>query len=363
LDRDAGSGVDFNVYETLKNHGVKLRIVGPFIDKPSKCELFYRMAHRIFSRKLYAKFSEAFLHYCASEVEKAANEYLPDAIFTHNLIPLVYIQTKFPIIYKSDALLKNMHAQWPTYSKLELFRMLKWEKRALEKSSLFITASNWAKEPLLNFYKIPESRIVILPIPSSLPSEVIPEKITEKHLHLDEIHLLVVAKDYNLKGVDIAIQVVNSLQSLGVNAKLRVVGQQGENTQHVRFMGLFRKDDPFQLTQYAAQYKWADFLIHPARYEAAGIVCSEAAAFGVPTLTNAVGGIATTVKDGVSGIVLPALSPAEDYVKVIEHYIQNPGEFQALRRLTRDRYEKELNWEAAGKKIVEIFREVAGDKK
>jgi glycosyltransferase involved in cell wall biosynthesis len=352
LDRDAGSGVDFNVYETLKEHSVKLQIIGPFRDKPSPFEMVYRKAHRIFSRKLTAKFSEAYLHYCASEVEKAADQFQPDAIFSHNLIPLVYTRTHFPIIYKSDAILKNMHSQWPTYSKLELVRMLAWEKRAVKKSALVITASQWAKKPLVGFYKIPESRILILPIPSSLPADIIPEKISEKQLGLDEVRLLLVAKDYNLKGVDIAIQVVNLLQNLGIDANLRVVGQPGEDSEHVRFMGLFRKNDPIQLAQYAEQFKWAHLLIHPARYEAAGIVCSEAAAFGVPSITNAAGGLATTVENGVSGEVLPKGSPAEKYVEVIQRYLTAPGEYAALAVRTRKRYEETLNWRSAGDRIV-----------
>ena len=92
-------------------------------------------------------------------------------------------------------------------------------------------------------------------------------------------------------------------------------------------MGLYKKDDPLQRSEYLKQFQWADFLIHPARYEAAGIVCGEAAAFGVPTITNAIGGLATTVENGVSGIVLPALSPAEEYVKVIEHFLKEPAEY------------------------------------
>lgn len=89
--------------------------------------------------------------------------------------------------------------------------------------------------------------------------------------------------------------------------------------------------------------------------EAAGIVCSEAAAFGVPTITNAAGGLATTVKDGVSGIALPRGSKAERYVEAIEGLINEPGNYQHLRLAARERYEHELNWRSMVTNILTAF--------
>ncbi|MCE5207921.1 MAG: glycosyltransferase, partial [Chloroflexi bacterium] len=96
------------------------------------------------------------------------------------------------------------------------------------------------------------------------------------------------------------------------------------------------------------------FLIHPARFEAAGIVPAEAAAFGVPTITNNVGGLATTVADRVSGVVLPKHSPAESYVRVLKEYCDNPVAYHLLCETTRQRYETELNWDVVSKKLYRI---------
>lgn len=98
FDRDAGSGVDFNMYEAFQQNDAELTTVGPFKDRPSLLEKIYRKGHRLFSRKLTAKFSEAYLHYCARIVDETAERVQPDAIFTHNLIPLVYSRSKIPVI-------------------------------------------------------------------------------------------------------------------------------------------------------------------------------------------------------------------------------------------------------------------------
>jgi len=82
FDRDAGSGVDFNMYEAFQQNGVELVTVGPYKDRtlpvredlPERSPPFSREAHR-------SKFSEAYLHSCARIVDETAEGVMPDAIF------------------------------------------------------------------------------------------------------------------------------------------------------------------------------------------------------------------------------------------------------------------------------------------
>ena len=148
-------------------------------------------------------------------------------------------------------------------------------------------------------------------------------------------------REYHRKGIDVALDVVEQLNENGVLAELRVCGLEGEDTAYAKFVGLFRKSVPEELEQYIALYHWAHFLIHPARFEPAGIVPGEAAAFGTPTITNDVGGLATTVEHGESGIVLPGGSPPEAYVEAIIGLVNNPKRYYDLSARTRQRYERE----------------------
>jgi glycosyltransferase involved in cell wall biosynthesis len=167
-----------------------------------------------------------------------------------------------------------------------------------------------------------------------------------------------VGRDYYRKGVDIAIETVDELNNQGLFAKLTVCGVKGKNRKNVRFVGPYQKKDAIQLKRYVELYRRAHILLHPARFEPAGIVPSEAAAFATPTITNDTGGLATTVKDGVSGIVLPKHSLAEDYVRVIKSLIKDPDRYYALCESSRKRYEKELNWKCAGDKVASILYSV-----
>jgi glycosyltransferase involved in cell wall biosynthesis len=236
--------------------------------------------------------------------------------------------------------------------------MAQWEKKVVARSARIITRSEWTAGVLDKEYHYPRQKIDIVFNSCSLPTNLVPKKVEFKKPDFSILRLLLVGRVFKLKGIDIAIQIVKLLNEQNIPTQLRIVGLDGENQENVQFMGSFKKTVDSELKEYASQFTWPHFLLHPARYDAAPIVTTEAAAFGIPTVTNDIGGIGTTVKDGVSGVVLPTLSPAEEYVKVFKFYVDHPEEYIALRRSTRARYEKELNWEAAGKRIVEILKQV-----
>lgn len=357
LKHDDGSGTDFRLYHAILSQGVEMEFIGPFSDKPLLLERVFRKLHSFFTRRRPAKYSSAMLKTSARTLSSAVLDYHPDVIFTKNLAPLVKYHAQIPVIYMLDSTVAAFNREWPTFSSLENWRMVRWEKKVLRQATCCITRSEWTKESLVKDYDFPVERIHIVHNGSSLPDRVIPEEIPIK-TDFSPIRLLFVGRIGYLKGMDIAIEIVNELNASGVPAELRVVGTDGQDLPNVHYAGVFKKSIEEQLMAYADQYRWPHFLLHPARYDAAPIVTAEAAAFGVPTITNAVGGIASTVKDGISGIVLPARSPAEEYVKVIRYYFDHPQEYIELCRTTRERYETELNWNIAGKKIVKIIEEV-----
>ncbi len=195
------------------------------------------------------------------------------------------------------------------------------------------------------------------PCPASIPKQVIPSEIPVKEM--DPFKILLVGRDFDRKGVDIAIETVRILNREGVPAQLKIVGLVGQSDSQVKFMGLYNKTRPEELQAYADNYRWANFLLHPARFEAAGIAPAEAAAFGVPTLTNNVGGLATTVADGVSGVVLPKHSPASEYARVCRQYAADPAAYRQLCLSTRRRYDRELNWDVLARKLYDICQVAA----
>jgi glycosyltransferase involved in cell wall biosynthesis len=238
------------------------------------------------------------------------------------------------------------------------------ERRTVRRSSCIITFSTWCKQEIIRRHSVEAAKIIVQPMPSALPAEVVPAKSEFVPKNLDvPLQLLLVGRDYQRKGIPTAIEVAKQLNQNGIPAELTICGLTGEPDGPVRFAGLFRKSVPEEVEKYAGLYRQAHLLIHPATFEAAGIVPAEAAAFGVPTITNDVGGLATSVADGVSGIVLPGHSPAATYIEAITKLLRDPEEYRRLSLGARQRYEQEQNWEVAGKRVIKVLEQVVATNK
>ncbi len=357
-DLNAGSGSDYQFYQAFLRMGADVKIIGPFKDDPSLLERGYRKLHCLFSKRRYAKFSNRFLHTSNQALQQELVDFSPDVIFSRNIAPLVLCKTSIPIIYRFDTTLIGSHEQWPIFSELEYRRMLQWEKKVLQKTSLAVTHSEWSKKILTERYHFPAAKVLVFPNPASLPEPIYKGSVQIPQTISPPLHLLLVGKENHRKGVDIAMRVTELLNKKGIPSELHIVGQQGENHEPVTYEGYFDKTDPLQLTAYLDQYRWAHLLLHPARFEAAGIVPGEAAIFGVPTITTTAGGLATTVQNKVSGIVLPKNSSPELYVSAIKELLNNPNIYRTLCRSTRERYEKELNWQAAGETFQQAVEQL-----
>jgi glycosyltransferase involved in cell wall biosynthesis len=358
-DIDASSGTDYHYLQAIKKFGFTVKTIGPFPVRPVWPE---RILIRLYQRtsKRYMKYSFTAARVASNATNQAVNEWKPDVVFTVFPPPLVFYHGSAPSIIRIDSTYFGMESIYPLYGPVAL-RLTMWqEKRAFQKSSVVITHSTWSKNVLIDSYKVPADRIEVYSQVSTLPSGAIPKKVDiPKWKALDgPIRLLLVGRDYRRKGVDIAMEVVHKLNEMGIRSELTVCGLQGKSDEFVHFVGPYKKSDPNELEQYVSLHRQAHFLIHPARFEAAGIVPGETAAFGTPTITNDAGGLATTVMNGESGIVLPRCSPAEAYVTVINQLCSQPQAYFDLCQRTRNRYERELNWEFAGKRLEEIFQRV-----
>ena len=356
---DLASGTDYFYYQAMCEHGFEVKIIKDMIVPPSRLE---RLVANLYQRtgKRYIKFNMTTVWKASQATNKAVREWKPDLVFAIAHFPFVFYTGKAPCVYRIDSTAYGEEMAWPR-SGWPALRVNMWqERRAQQHCARVLTASAWSKNILAGVYKVPAEHVRFIASPSSLPMQVVPASVdilAWKKLS-GPLRLLLVGRDYRRKGIDIGIDIVHKLNEAGLRAELTVCGAQGSSDEYVRFVGPYKKSDPEQLEKYVALYRQAHLLIHPAIFEPAGIVPSEAAAFGTPTITNDVGGLATTVKDGESGIVLPKGSPAEAYVQKIVELVNAPDDYYRLCRKARERYERELNWKYAGNWLADTLREV-----
>jgi glycosyltransferase involved in cell wall biosynthesis len=364
LDPDAASGVDYNFYSAFVREGAEVRVVGPFLQTGWLIDRVLSRFYRVFVRKRYLKWNLQITRLSASKLNKAEGEWHPDIVFSLFPPPLAFYRGKAPCVFNTDTTLQGWQLGGAGFGALPLKFQVWQERRAVRKSARIITFSEWCKNEIIARHQIGPNRIFVQPMPSALPSEVVPSCDAFVPKKMDSpIRLLLVGREYKRKGIPVVIEVARQLNQKGIRSELTICGVTGEADGPVRFAGLFRKSVPEELRKYADLYRQANLLIHPALFDPSPIVPAEAAAFGVPTITNDVGGLATSVADGVSGIVLPAHSPAEAYVETIARLAQSPEEYARLSLGARKRYEQEQNWHVAGQRVMRVLEEVAASRR
>ncbi|HEX6031599.1 MAG TPA: glycosyltransferase, partial [Tepidiformaceae bacterium] len=161
--------------------------------------------------------------------------------------------------------------------------------------------------------------------------------------------ILWVGRLEKLKGVDILIGALAQLderdftllivggdeRAHGLRSELEAQARAEGIAANVRFEGAVAHD---ALPLY---YSAADVCVVPSYYESFGLVAVEAMACGTPVVASRVGGLVSTVQDGVSGYLIPWRCP-EPFAEKLEVLLNNPE--------LRD------NFSGAARKSVERFR-------
>lgn len=364
-DPDLSSGADYQFYRAISEQGNNIIVLGPFHDQPFVLEDLFRQIYRSVTSRRYAKFPLSLAWYVSKKVNLAVDQLRPDLVFSMFPPPLTFYSGKVPCIYRQDTSFFGWQAQYPEFGHIGYEISLWSEKKVFSSASRVITHSSWNRNILINEYGLNSKKIVELPNPAALPNSVIPSQIDIYH---DKqvtypIRLLFVGRDPIRKGENIALEIVNLLNNQDLPAHLTICGlPEKRKFPYTTYVGSFKKSIPEELHRYVELFHNAHLLVHPARFDPSPIVTAEAAAFGTPTITNNVGGMATSVKDGISGVVLPRNSPAKLYAQSIIELFNNPQRYYELCHTTRQRYVRELNWNVAGKKLMETITEVVLEK-
>jgi len=358
--QDEYSGNDYGAYHAIeKQLGVDLSLVGPMDFQPSCIEKGLTKVYNRFTGKRLFKYSLTYPKKSAMLIEKEMERIKPDVVFSKYSAPLAKVNLSAPFVYMCDSIIPFSENLAKEFSKPAYRIMEQWERNVIKKASRVITYSQACADLIISEYHTPPEKVSVMPIPAFVPKELRTVKDTTEVELKAPLRLLFIGKRKHLRGIDIAIEVVKMLNDHGITTELRVVGMKGESQGPVHFMGVYNKEDSQELESYFKNFSWAHILLHPARFHAAGIVISEAAAFGLPTITNNVGGLATTVKHEQTGLVLPQGSSPSSYCQVIKGLMEDPKRYQVFRQNAKKRFDEELDWQIAGKKLFDLVKEAA----
>jgi D-inositol-3-phosphate glycosyltransferase len=129
--------------------------------------------------------------------------------------------------------------------------------------------------------------------------------------------LLYVGRIAPVKGLETLLDAVARLRARGAGARLLIVGGEADEPVDGHEAAIRRRVDALGLrdaVRFAGAqpqealrdyYVAADVTVLPSYYESFGMVALEAMACGSPVIGSRVGGLATTVRDGVTGFLVP----------------------------------------------------------
>jgi D-inositol-3-phosphate glycosyltransferase len=213
--------------------------------------------------------------------------------------------------------LKNSVAR--SASEVEPLRRIEAESHLVGAVDRMVAANVVEREHLLRLYGADRARIAVVPCGVDTTLFRPGDKMDARRgLGIaDHPVILYVGRLQPIKGLDTLLDAVGQLNIGGIGAELVVVGgdtddvpagREAQLRQRIGTLGLAAKvrfvgAQPQEALR--AYYVAADVTVLPSYYESFGMVALEAMACGSPVVGSRVGGLTTTVRDGVTGHLVP----------------------------------------------------------
>ena len=352
-DIEQWSGTAVYIARTLELAGCELVRVNVG-SSPLVAKAFARMKTLALGRRYLVDREPWLARLRARRLLKAVGDSV-DLIFSPGTVALALLDTPKPIVFWTDATFGAMVDYYPYFSGLDsrtIRNGLMLETSALGRSAAAIYSSEWAARSAISLHGASPESVHVLPFGANID---VPTKAEVRRLidaRTKEIcRLIFIGSEWHRKGGDIAVESARLLNSRGLPTELTVIGGSPQQLPpFVRNVGrLHKQRDADEFKRHLGN---SHFLLLPSRAECAGVVFSEASAFGVPSLGANVGGVASQLHHGVNGYLVDAGSGPEAYADVIQRAI---GQYDALAHSALDDYHARLSWACSAAKVAPLL--------
>jgi glycosyltransferase involved in cell wall biosynthesis len=362
-DRRTWSGTNYHLLHAMERAGHGVEVFAPLRPQP---ELFVArsinfLSTRIGGKRFNYRDSHLLSRGYARILEPALRDRPVDLLIAPaGLATTALLDTPIPIVHVNDRclhgalgyhkILRNLY----DFSRIDNLTL---ERKALENAALTIYASDWATEAARKASPATAERIRTIPFGANFEQEPAPPEARTRPGEPWE--LLFLGVNWEDKGGPIALDALRRLRAKGQRVRLTVAGcapPPQVKDADLRVVGFLDKNNPAQRQQLEGLLRHADALVLPTRFEAYGIVCCEAAAYGLPVFATRTGGIPTIVQEGLTGRLMDPSDDGDAYAQAIDEVLASPERWRSMRTAARARYEAVLNWDAF---VRELFTLVA----
>jgi glycosyltransferase involved in cell wall biosynthesis len=371
-------GAGYHLAQALENQGISLDYIGlvnktkEYLTTKLKGKIYYKLSYYKIYQKYYASWAEPIvIRDYASQISKKLSSFNSDillAIENESILPLAYLECKQPIVVWTDTSIAGLidfysspYNNFCFETKRNIYAM---EKAGLERCKLVIFSSDWAAKTAIQAYGIEPSKVKVVPWGANLESNRTDDDIKSivEFRSRNICKLLFIGVAWYRKGGDIAIEVAKELNKMGVETELLLVGQQPPKNEplpsFVKNIGFINKYTPEGIDKMRKLFCESHFFIMPSQADCSPHVLCEANSFGLPCLTTNVGGIPTTIKDGLNGKTFPLKASTSEYCNYVASLMTNYSEYKKLACSSFNEYQSRLNWAVAVRAAKRIMMEL-----
>lgn len=356
--KNSWSGTDYYVRKALEDQGCIVYCIYGYKYYNLKIilrKIWAKLLKKIYqgNRNIYT--SNKWAHDIIANLEENT-----DAILSLSTIPVASLKTNIPIYIYIDGIYEYMLKQGFRNVLNNTQKAHQIEDYAIQNCTKIITSSFASAEIIKNKYQSSEGKVEIVPLGANLdiyPSyEEIIQNINRKTLEICKI--LFVGVSWERKGAQLVINTIKMLHEQGFPIELHLVGIKKipiELEPYIINHGFINKMEPNEFKILNTLYKECHFLFVPSYAEAYGLVFCEASAYGMPSISHAIGGIPTIIKNNINGRLFENGTQPEVFAKYIKETFNNKDEYKKLSLNSFTRFQEELNWKSSSKKLIKIM--------
>jgi D-inositol-3-phosphate glycosyltransferase len=252
------------------------------------------------------------------------------------------------------------------------------ERRTMLGADRIIAATDVDRSHMLNGYGASPRSVEV--VPGGVDLALFRPGSRRRARHLlglgDERVLLFVGRIQRLKGIDVLLRAAADLAEDGEPLRVLVVGGipagihgrvSDEEREIARLRALTSELGLDRVVNFVGAveqrrlplyYHAADVTVMPSTYESFGLVTVESLACGTPVVASRVGGLATILKDGENGLLVPWRPPRlfADKIRLILH------DEELRRHLRRNGLvtARQYGWAAVAERTLDVYDGVLG---
>lgn len=365
------SGTGYYLAKSLEQNGVEIIRINCGLPFSFYQRLKRKVYKWLFNKQLLIEREAAYLRKVARKAKKELAEKKYDIALAPGSLPVAYLQIDKPLVVFTDATydcLMKLYLQDTPVASRSMKQGNLAEAAALDNASRFIYTSDWAKESAIRKYNAIENKIKVSYLGANfhqVKSKSDIHKLISRRMEKPVKSFLFIGVEWKRKGALQAIDTIQRLNALGLQASLTLVGcklppglELPSFVQHIPFVSKATKEGTELLN---SLFETATYFILPTMADCSPVVFSEAASYALPVLTTNTGGCNTIIKHGHTGYCFPVASFTGQAVQAITDLSSQPDAYRSMSLNAYHMYESELNWDVVGKKTFHTLNEVLAE--